>query len=126
MRFDLGPDLTAAREAALAEVDACAAGRVAALGGNTTAHALKRAEAERAIEEGSGFATLYPVLAAEAMATNQSIQEVARVVMERTDAWRASLAKIEARRIATKAQIRAASSHAAIREIVAAHKEPPA
>lgn len=126
MRFDLGSSLTAAREAALAEVDACAAARVTALGGTTTAHALKRAEAERAVEEGSGFATLYPVLAAEAMATGQTIQEVARSVLERADAWRAALAKIEGHRIATKAAIRAATSHPAIREIVRTHRETPA
>lgn len=123
MRFDLGPDLGAAREAALAEVDACAGKRVEALGGTTAAHRLKRAEAARAIEECGTIGLLYPVLAAEAVATGQTIQEVARSVQERADTWLVSLAKIEGRRIATKAAIRAATSHPAIREIVRNHRE---
>jgi hypothetical protein len=122
MRFDLGPNLTAAREAALAEVDACAAARVTALGGNTLIHAMKRSEAEGVLQGGFGF----PILEQEAAATGQTIQEVARSVLERADAWRVALAKIEGHRIATKAAIRAATTHPAIREIVRNHRESPA
>jgi hypothetical protein len=118
MRFDLGPDLATARAAALDEVDRRAAARAAALGGDTAAHRLKRAEAERAVEEGGGVGLLYPVLAAEAAATHQTIQEVARVVLERAEAWSLSLAKIEAERVASKARIRAAPSHRELRRIL--------
>lgn len=118
MRFDLGPGLDAARAAALAEVDRIAARHAAALGGDTAAHRMKRAEAERAVEEGGAIGLLYPVLAAEAAATGQTIHGVAQAVLERADAWRAALAKLEGARIATKARIRAAGSHAELRALV--------
>lgn len=118
MRFDLGPDLAAAREAALAAVDKLARLRADALGGETPAHAAKREEAERMIREAAlrePDPSDYPMLDAEIGITAASLIEVAGVVHSRAAAWRKALAVIEAERLAAKAAIRAATSHLAIR-----------
>ena len=118
MRFDLGPGLEEARAAALAEVDRIAARQVAALGGDTAAHRLKREEAERVALDRAPLPRLYPVLSAEAAAMGSTILSRASLVLGQADAWRAALAQIEARRVARKAMLREAGSHAELRALV--------
>lgn len=123
MRLSLGPDLEAAREAALAEVDAEAARRRAALGGDTVAHALKRAEAARLLAGTPGAATAwaYPMLSAEVGITASTLQGVAEVVSRSADDWTVRLARIEAARLAAKRAARAAADTPTLREALAAY-----
>ncbi|MEI6161482.1 MAG: hypothetical protein WCP77_16725 [Roseococcus sp.] len=118
MLFKLGPGLEQARAQALAEVDRIAASRVAALGGSSPAHALKRDEATAYAALWSPDPASFPLLSAEVGITAPDLRGVARLVETKAAEWRLALAGIEAQRIAAKARLRAASTAPALREIL--------
>lgn len=118
MIVDVVKDLSAARDAALAAIDAAVDAEHARLITVTSTqsrrYGAKRSAAERYLSDAAPDDTLYPMIGAEVGITAPTMIEVAATILANATAEEAVLARLERIRLARKAAVRAATTPAAI------------